>query len=129
MKWRRSPFTYIAQLDINYSCKPRAGNSSIRWAFSDTRPHRQRDTQPVPEADNGRLKVLNMHDCSSLHWCFIGRSIRGNNNGEMVHRIFRPDRHTLTLIIEFVLLMLGWRFSAVVASFVARTKLLNVEPG
>ena len=23
----------------------------------------------------------------------------------------------------------GWRFSAVVASFVARTKLLNVEPG
>ena len=24
---------------------------------------------------------------------------------------------------------LGWRFSAVVASFVARTKLLNVEPG
>jgi len=26
-------------------------------------------------------------------------------------------------------LMTGWRFSAVVASFVARTKLLNVEPG
>jgi len=41
------------------------------------------------------------------------------------------DRRTLTSQHkrEMCILHLGWRFSAVVASFVARTKLLNVEPG
>ena len=34
-----------------------------------------------------------------------------------------------TLVFHKVVSYIGWRFSAVVASFVARTKLLNVEPG
>ena len=43
--------------------------------------------------------------------------------------VFRMDRRHYCYCCEKTQAYTGWRFSAVVALFVARTKLLNVEPG
>jgi len=40
-----------------------------------------------------------------------------------------PRLLLLLLLMMMMMMLAGWRFSAVVASFVVRTKLLNVEHG